>query len=267
LVALRLLEKHGYAVTVAANGKKALEALEKDSYEVVLMDIQMPEMNGLEATQAIRQKEKVTGDHIPIVAMTAHAMKGDQDRCLAVGMDYYLTKPIRTLELLETLERIGKSRPAPANIVDPPSRNPCGQAIDLAAALERLDGDRALFDELAHLFLQECPKNVAAMRRAIVLRDARSLELHAHALKGSSATLGAFAVSRAAEEVERLAQSDNVANAGDQFGVLQEEIDRLFGELGTLRPDSAPRSFSQLQRQALQNVQRKGYENGDRKKT
>jgi PAS domain S-box-containing protein len=107
LVALRLLEKHGHTVTVASNGKKALEALEKQSYDLILMDVQMPEMNGWEATEAIRKREKTTGEHLPIVAMTAHAMKGDEEKCLAAGMDRYLTKPIRTQELLAVLDEIG----------------------------------------------------------------------------------------------------------------------------------------------------------------
>src|SRR6202044_1901795 len=100
----------GHTVAVAANGRKALASLEKESYDLILMDVQMPEMNGLEATQAIREKEKVTGKRIPIVAMTAHAMKGDEERCLAAGMDAYLTKPIHTQELLAVLDDIGSTR-------------------------------------------------------------------------------------------------------------------------------------------------------------
>jgi len=120
LVALRLLEKYGHVVRVAVNGRKALEALETDSYDVVLMDVQMPEMNGWQATQAIREKEKTTGEHIPIIAMTAHVMKGDEERCLAAGMDSYLTKPIRVPELLAQLDGIGNfkfSSPTPLTSV------------------------------------------------------------------------------------------------------------------------------------------------------
>jgi two-component system, sensor histidine kinase and response regulator len=113
LVALRLLERYGHVVRVAVNGKKALEALETDSYDVVLMDVQMPEMNGWQATQAIRDKERTTGEHIPIIAMTAHVMKGDEERCLAAGMDSYLTKPIRVPELLAQLDGIGNHKFSP----------------------------------------------------------------------------------------------------------------------------------------------------------
>jgi two-component system sensor histidine kinase/response regulator len=104
-LAVALLEKRGFAVTTAGNGKVALAALEREPFDLVLMDVQMPEMDGLEATSAIRQGEKSTGRHVPIIAMTAHALKGDQERCLAAGMDAYVSKPIRTSELFETIER------------------------------------------------------------------------------------------------------------------------------------------------------------------
>jgi two-component system sensor histidine kinase/response regulator len=102
----RLLEKRGHRVVVAANGREALAALEKDNYDLLLMDIQMPEMNGMEATARIREKEKITGGHQPIVALTAHAMKGDQELCLAAGMDGYLAKPIRAQELDQILDQL-----------------------------------------------------------------------------------------------------------------------------------------------------------------
>jgi two-component system sensor histidine kinase/response regulator len=118
-VALRLLEKRGYSVTIAGDGRAALAALEKASFDIVLMDLQMPEMDGLEATAAIRVKEESTGRHIPIVAMTAHALKGDQDRCLAAGMDAYISKPIRTSELFAVIESVLARREADQTIQDP----------------------------------------------------------------------------------------------------------------------------------------------------
>jgi CheY-like chemotaxis protein len=105
LLATRLLEKRGHQVVVAANGREALEALGKDTYDLVLMDVQMPEMDGIEATIAIREMEKSSGRHLPVVALTAHAMKGDQERCLDAGMDAYLSKPIRPRELDDLLEK------------------------------------------------------------------------------------------------------------------------------------------------------------------
>jgi CheY-like chemotaxis protein len=123
-LALRLLEKRGYSVTVAGNGREAVEAFEKNHFDVVLMDIQMPEMDGFEATAAIRAKEKLTGRHVPILAMTAHALKGDQERCISAGMDAYISKPIRTSELFSKVESMLANKTAiltdeRADIVDP----------------------------------------------------------------------------------------------------------------------------------------------------
>jgi len=109
-LAVRLLEKRGYDVSVAGDGKAALAALEKDSFDIVLMDIQMPGMDGFEATAKIREKEKFSGEHIPIIAMTAHALKGDEERCIAAGMDRYVSKPIRTSELLSAIESLLASK-------------------------------------------------------------------------------------------------------------------------------------------------------------
>jgi two-component system, sensor histidine kinase and response regulator len=109
----RLLEKRGYRVAIAANGREALSALEKETYDLVLMDVQMPVMDGMEATTMIREKEKLSGAHQAVIALTAHAMKGDQERCLAAGMDAYLTKPIRSHELDELLERYARRAVAP----------------------------------------------------------------------------------------------------------------------------------------------------------
>jgi two-component system, sensor histidine kinase and response regulator len=222
-------------VTVAANGKKALEAMERETYDVVLMDVQMPVMDGWEATRSIRAKEKMTGGHIPIVAVTAHAMKGDEDRCRQAGMDHYLTKPLRTHELFAILEKIPNAAESIARHRESDPKVPSESSVDLVGVLERLEGDRALFDELTHLFEEDSPKNIEGMRRAIILQDAKGLEYHAHTLKGSSSNLGALAVSFAAGEIERLAASGNMNIVGDQFRVLQEEIERLFSELEVLR--------------------------------
>jgi two-component system sensor histidine kinase/response regulator len=106
MLAVRLLEKRGYVVTVAEDGRAAVAAIERESFDIVLMDVQMPEMDGFEATTAIRQREKLIGGHIPIIAMTAHALKGDEDRCLSAGMDGYVSKPIRVHELFTTIETV-----------------------------------------------------------------------------------------------------------------------------------------------------------------
>lgn len=103
-LAVRLLEKRGHTVFIAGTGRAALEALETESFDLIMMDVQMPEMEGIEATEAIREQEKTTGKHIPIIAMTANAMRGDKERCLAAGMDAYISKPIQIKELLAVIE-------------------------------------------------------------------------------------------------------------------------------------------------------------------
>jgi len=230
LVVLRLLEKHGHAVTVASNGKKALAALEERSYDLVLMDVQMPEMNGWEATQAIREKERRTGLHIPIVAMTAHAMKGDEEKCLAAGMDSYLTKPIRSQNLLLILDEITKKGSTEVAAQTAPIA-PLAKVIDLEAVLERLEGDRELFEELAHVFRNECPRTIKEIRRSFGQRDAAAVADHAHALKGSSANVGASAVSKTAFEIEKLARAGDLTRAGELLNPLDRDVDRVFCEL------------------------------------
>jgi two-component system, sensor histidine kinase and response regulator len=235
LVALRLLEKCGHMVTVVANGKRALEALEKSPYDIILMDVQMPEMNGWEATRAIRERERAAGRRIPIIAMTAHAMKGDDEKCFAAGMDDYLTKPIRTEELFAALEKVGASKVAREVLLERATPEPRAEALDMAAALDRLGGDRDLYYELVDLFKSEFPNVETAMRSAIDGRDAGALERSAHALRGSSGNLGAIGVSYAAMELENLARSGKVEGAGEQFKILQKEIGRLFSELEAIR--------------------------------
>jgi CheY-like chemotaxis protein len=123
LLATRLLEKRGHRVVVAANGREALAALEKESYDLVFMDIQMPDMDGIEATAAIREKENSSGKHQPVIALTAHAMKGDQERCLDAGMDGYLSKPIRPQELDDILEKYVRRRTETANVSEGAKRS------------------------------------------------------------------------------------------------------------------------------------------------
>jgi two-component system sensor histidine kinase/response regulator len=113
VLAVRILEKRGYSVTVAPDGQAAVEAFKMGGFDLVLMDIQMPRMDGFEATAAIRESEKLTGGHIPIVAMTAHALVGDRERCIASGMDGYVSKPIRTSELFATIEKVLGDKPKP----------------------------------------------------------------------------------------------------------------------------------------------------------
>ena len=229
LVAVRLMEKAGHSVVVAMNGKQAVEAWRKEPFDVILMDVQMPEMNGWEATRAIRVEERSTGGHVPIIALTAHAMKGDQELCMAAGMDLYLSKPIRTSDLLAALGQVQKFAVVAAE--EKPPVPPGVSHIDLAEALLRLDGDRNLFDQVALLFRSECPSLLAEIRSGLTESDSRKVQSVAHALKGSSAILGASALSQAAAGLETLARTDDMGTAQMQMHVVEREVDSLMAEL------------------------------------
>ena len=145
-VVVRLLEKFGHAVTVTGDGRQTLAALDAARFDVVLMDVQMPEMDGFEATRLIREREAGTGHRQPVVAMTAHAMKGDRERCLAAGMDDYVSKPVQRAELLRVLEWAAGLAPVAVSALTPPPRAlVLAPALDRASAVERLGGDEGLF--------------------------------------------------------------------------------------------------------------------------
>ncbi len=231
-LATRLLEKHGYTVIETENGRAALDALEHERVDLVLMDVQMPVMDGFEAIRIIRTSEQGTGGHLPIIALTAHAMKGDRERCLAAGADDYLTKPIRTAALLDTLERL--SHPPAASSPDRCLLDlPVPSTWDIEAALSRMEGDRDLLEEIVHLFAQECPRTLAEMKDALEAEDAALLERLAHTLKGSSANISATGVCQAALALEMQARSGDLSKARDALEILDEELQRLLPELET----------------------------------
>ena len=179
-VAARMLERMGHTVIVAPNGKKVLESLEQEKFDLILMDVQMPEMDGFEATRAVRDLEKTTGEHIPIVAMTAYAMKGDKEKCLEVGMDGYVSKPINAQELFDTIESLlGTPN------VEHHAGNNVEKVVDRSQVLERVGGDKELLAEVVGLFLEDCPKLFEQMSAAIRRGDAEELQKVAHTLKGS----------------------------------------------------------------------------------
>jgi CheY-like chemotaxis protein len=227
---VRLLEKRGHHVSVVSTGTEALQALEQQPFDVALMDVQMPDMGGFEATAAIRSREMLNSEgsrspHLPIIAMTAHAMKGDRERCLAAGMDGYIAKPIQARELYETVEgAVWGSHAEPAANTGP-SAEPA--VLDWDAALEQVGKDASLLDEIVQIYLEECPRWRTELHQAMTRRDAAQIRRIAHTMKGSLVQLGARPAFEAALRLETLARDDNLTGAANAWAALENELDRL----------------------------------------
>jgi CheY-like chemotaxis protein/HPt (histidine-containing phosphotransfer) domain-containing protein len=223
--ALCLLEKRGHEVVVANNGKEVLIALAQRPFDLVLMDVQMPEMDGLEATAAVRAQEQERGGHVPIIAMTAHAMEGDRERCLQVGMDGYLTKPVRPQELFETIASFRHQ----GGGVDQwrPEMPAASHVFDHVALLSRIEGDETLLQELVGLFLEDTPQRLDHLHTAFANNDLPALERAAHTLKGSVGNLCARRAFEAAKRLERCAQMGDVRRVTDALTDLDTEMAHL----------------------------------------
>ena len=231
-VAVRLLEERGHSVVVVDNGRAAVEQVAAQAsassaespFDVVLMDVQMPEMDGIEATAAIRRAEAQTGGHVPIVAMTAHAMKGDRDRFLAAGMDGYVAKPVRPHELYAAVEGGGPNAEAGLLAL-------ADVSFEWDAALESVGGDEAMLRELAEMFFVECPKLMQQIREHIVGADGPELRRAAHTLKGSAHVFGAEATAEAAHRLEEIGREAAFADAEEALALLDDEVARLLPAL------------------------------------
>jgi signal transduction histidine kinase/CheY-like chemotaxis protein len=226
-LAASLLERRGHKVTIAANGREALAAVTAQPFDVVLMDVQMPEMGGFEATAAIRALESGrTTSRLPIIAMTAHAMKGDRERCLAAGMDEYLTKPLDSRRLCALVEEMAGSAPAGA-----PRRE---LATIPAGVLARVGGDRELLVEISRLFVDDAPRHLQKIRQAIDARDGEALRRAAHGLKGAAANFDAEGVVSAARALEEIGRTGEVGAYDAAWQALTLETDRLISLLRTI---------------------------------
>ena len=234
-VAVRMFEKMGHSVEVANNGREAVEKFRSGSFDAVFMDIQMPEMDGYEATRLIREIEAERGTHTPIIAMTAHATKEDRERCLASGMDSYVSKPVTFDRLGKVLEEIfGEKDEAEGAAGKPAEQNAARSeepAFDEQELLARFDGDRELIGELAGIFAEEYPGMLADIRDAISDGDADRLARAAHKLKGSVSNFAAKAAFDAALEMEMMGREGRMDDAKEAFDRLRSEVERLSEEL------------------------------------
>jgi len=265
-VALRLLQQLGYKADTANNGLEAVRAFERQPYDVILMDVQMPEMDGMEATRRIRERQREPVPHphfqrpVVIIAMTANAMQGDREKCIAAGMDDYLPKPVRPEGLQTMLELHGPKLANPAAAPLTPSENSSNKPMPLSPGpvitvlpapqsplveqppvdLERLNefagGNLENFNELVGLYIKQTTDQLQQMRSAFQEGDVERLSRVAHSCAGASATCGMSAIVPLLRQVERHGQEGKLAAAADFLPAIEREFERLQRYLETNKP-------------------------------
>jgi CheY-like chemotaxis protein/HPt (histidine-containing phosphotransfer) domain-containing protein len=228
-LALRLLEKMGYRADVAANGLEAVEAVERQDYDLVLMDVQMPEMDGVEATRHILERE-VDGERPWIVAMTAEVMRGDREGFLAAGMNDYVAKPIRPQELVAAITRTPRRRTAAAT-ADAEVGRPSVDASVLARLAESMGGDDAFVAELIEQFVTDSPALVKAARQGLEAGDADEVRRAAHTLKSNAATFGANELADRSSRLEAAARAGELGEGPAQIDAIADELERVHAAL------------------------------------
>jgi two-component system sensor histidine kinase/response regulator len=246
-VAARLLANRGHHAVIVSTGREALDAWERDGFDLILMDVQMPQMDGLAATAAIRLKEQGTARRTPIVALTANASPADEARCLGAGMDALIAKPVRVEAFYDVIARVLTPGNADANAdaataasthaaVHDASRS---DVFDVTAALEAVDGERELLHGMIGIFVRQTPRVMSDIDAALAAGDASALAMAAHKLKGSVAMFGAHAAREAAQRLEDLAEAADLAGAADARARLGEEVTRLHAALEALAAGDA----------------------------
>jgi CheY-like chemotaxis protein len=228
IVAQKKLEKRGHEVTVVKDGLAAVKAYEESEFDVVLMDIQMPVMDGFQATAIIRERQDAKERRVAIIALTAHAMKGDRERCLEAGMDDYITKPFKTDELIRAVEA------SSYQLSREGSEASYAPVLNSDALWERVDFDHALVMALVKTYYQEVPPLLQAIREGLAGADTSSVGRAAHRLRGTLSTLGAEAAAEPAQRLESLSRDRKTELAEVAFAELETELGRLDPELASL---------------------------------
>ncbi|PWB76970.1 MAG: hybrid sensor histidine kinase/response regulator [Candidatus Methylomirabilota bacterium] len=248
LLAVRLLEKVGHTVAVAGTGREALAAFERERFDLVLMDVQMPEMDGIAATAAIRARERTTGARVPILALTAHAMSGDRERCLAAGMDEYLSKPLQAQALYGAIARLCASAPDPRRdetraeaIGGEAAATDCvfgltasierDSGFDREAALRLVEGDLPLLQRVIGVFVESAPRRMQEIGAAVDRADGQALAAAAHALKGAVGLFGARAVVETLWRLETVGRENEMTGAEQLCDTLETALARLIPAL------------------------------------
>jgi two-component system, sensor histidine kinase and response regulator len=237
-IARAILERAGHIVTIAGSGTAAVAAVESSVFDLVLMDVEMPEMTGTDATAAIRRRERMKGGHVPIIALTAHAMKGDRERCLDAGADGYVPKPIVRGDLFGEIESVLETNGHPMRT---PETGVIGTREQLLAFV---DGYEPLLDELVDLFLHDGPRVMNSIRKALNDRNAQALYDAAHTLKGSAANFGGERTTLACERLEVRAKEADFATAAQVCTTIEHELDRMLSALAGTRKAATVRCAS-----------------------
>jgi PAS domain S-box-containing protein len=249
LLIVHLLERLGHVVALAGNGQEAVEAYERHAFDLVLMDVQMPILDGLTATEAIRRHEALHPERgrLPIMALTAFALRGDRERCLAAGMDDYLTKPVKPIELAAALRRLSGGPSAvpaagaetvPGDPAPPaPAERVAEMGFDLTEALSYVEGNRELLDELLGIFALDAPTQMDKIRGAIAAGDPTQLMRGAHTLKGSLKVLAAATAVQLAMDLETLGRAGEIDGAREMVAALEHEVERILQSVMTLKRD------------------------------
>jgi two-component system sensor histidine kinase/response regulator len=222
-VAQLQLKKLGYAADIAHDGQQAVEAAARKSYDVILMDCQMPGMDGYEATREIRQREG-SSRHTHIVALTANALGGDREKCLAAGMDDYLAKPLRVEELHRILEK------SPAPTTPAPEAAPAGGGeppVDMERLMDVASGDNDTMQQLVAMYLEQTPPKMAALESAIQNADAKAVKQHAHSVAGTSASCGMSALVAPMRALEKMAIEGDLTEAARVLADGQQQFARV----------------------------------------
>ena len=236
-VATRFLNKLGHSVRVVDNGEKAIHALREEEFDVVLMDIQMPVMDGFKATTAIRKQEELTGHHIPIIAMTAYAMSGDRERCLAAGMDDYVSKSINEASVAKACSLITRFNRTPVDAAvshktqQAPEIMSEQQVFDFPAALKRFEGDGEFVNEICGLILNSVPELITSLKSAVEQQDCESAGKAVHTIKGSVSNLCAEPTYHAAMRLEQICHEHQPTQLQAGCQELVREVDRLMAAL------------------------------------
>jgi two-component system sensor histidine kinase/response regulator len=240
-LAVRLLEKMGHEVTLAVNGQNALELVQGNEFDVILMDIQMPVMGGMEATRRILDIETIRGVHIPIIAMTAHAMTGDADKCLQAGMDGYVSKPIRTELLSAEIERVTRTKIKWKGGTMQESKDLSARtSVNLPELLARVDNDRELLRDLLSIFAEEFPRHLLALQEAVAREDAKQIATVSHTLKGMLSNLAVTKAAASVGQLEQQARGGNQSSLKEALAAFEHDVHGLLPEMESYMAEVQP---------------------------